>query len=118
MEIRFYLKRPKVATSCIYALINQEGQVLKYYLTDNIPTVYWSAVTQRAVKDVKNFPEHPEFNARLDFLVHTIKTTYRKFQNDNNYKIPSTAQLKTLLDIATGKSEVTRITFLSYYEDF
>lgn len=117
MEIRFYLKRPKASSSSVFALINYEGQILKYYLSEKIKPEYWSTVTQRAVR-AKDFPEYPEFNARLDYLDHTIKSTYRKFRNDNNHLIPSPEELKALLDIVTGKKEFKQVTFFSYYEDF
>lgn len=118
MEIKFYLKRPKASHSAIFALIHYEGQELKYYLSERIPTLCWNKANQRALKMPKDFPEYPEFNARLDFLDHTIKSTYRKYRNDNNHKIPTPQQLKMLLDIATGKTEFKQVTFFSYYEEF
>ncbi|MET6998706.1 site-specific integrase [Chitinophaga defluvii] len=118
MEIKFYLKRPKDTESTIFANISYEGKTLRYYLSERIPTVCWNKATQRALKMPKDFPEYPEFNARLDFLDHTIKSTYRKYRNDNNHSIPAPQQLKMLLDIATGKTEFKQVTFFSYFEDF
>lgn len=118
MEIKFYLKRPKDTESTIFANISYEGETLRYYLSERIPTVHWNKIIQRANKAGKDFPEYPEFNARLDYLDHTIKSTYRKYRNDNSHLIPTPAQLKDLLDIVTGKKELKRITFFSYYEDF
>ncbi|RAJ85859.1 hypothetical protein CLV59_102565 [Chitinophaga dinghuensis] len=74
MEVSFYLKRPKEERSTIFALISYEGETLRYYLSEKIPTVYWNKVLQRADRAGKEFPEYPEFNARLDLLEHTIKT--------------------------------------------
>ncbi|WP_343744781.1 site-specific integrase [Chitinophaga sp.] len=118
MEVRYYLKRPKDSTSTIFARISYEGQQLKYYLSESLQTAYWDAITQRALKGNKAFPEYPEFNARLDILEHTIKNTYRKYRNDNDQKIPSPEELKEVLDITTGKKEKKRVTFFSYFKDF
>ncbi|WP_212000219.1 site-specific integrase [Chitinophaga sp. HK235] len=118
MEVKYYLKRPKDSTSTIFARICYEGEQLKYYLSESLPTLYWDTITQRAFKGNKAFPEYPEFNARLDYLDHTIKSTYRKYRNDHQHKIPSPAELKELLDIATGKTEKKQVTFFSYFKDF
>jgi len=118
MEIKFYLKRPKDTESTIFANISYEGETLRYYLSEKIPSACWNKTIQRANKGGKEFPEYPEFNARLDYLDHTIKSTYRKFRNDNNHLIPSPEELKALLDIVTGKKEFKQVTFFSYYEDF
>ncbi|QJB34079.1 site-specific integrase [Chitinophaga oryzae] len=118
MEVRYYLKRPKDATSTVFARICYEGLQLKYYLSENLPTAYWDATSQRALKDNKAFPEYPEFNARLDILEHTIKMVFRKYRNDHDQRIPEPAELKGILDIATGKKVVKQVTFFSYYEDF
>lgn len=69
-------------------------------------------------REGKIFPSIREFNARLDYLDHAIKSAYRKFRNDNNHLIPSPEELKALLDIVTGKKEFQQVTFFSYYEDF
>ncbi|MCW3461999.1 hypothetical protein [Chitinophaga nivalis] len=118
MEVRFYLKRPKDVESTIFANITDEGETLRYYLSEKIPTLYWNKISQRVMTAGKDFPEHPEFNARLDYLDHTIKTTYRKYRNDHDHQIPSPEQLKELLDTVTGKKIIERITFLSHFEDF
>ncbi|SHM26491.1 Phage integrase SAM-like domain-containing protein [Chitinophaga jiangningensis] len=118
MEVSFYLKRPKAENSTILAKVWYEGRVLRYYLAEKIPCVFWNKVTQRAHKTNKDFPEHPEFNARMDTLEHTIKTVYRRYRNDNNNIIPEPETLKALLDIATGKKVTTRPTFLTYFDNF
>ncbi|MFB6457616.1 phage integrase SAM-like domain-containing protein [Chitinophaga sp. Hz27] len=118
MDIKFYLKRPKALTSSIFAKIHYDGNTLKYYLSESINPACWESITQRGIKNSKLFPEFPEFNARLDLLTHTIKNTYRKYRNDNDNIIPTIGQLKSLLDIATGKSQVERPSFLPYYDTF
>jgi hypothetical protein len=85
MEIRFYLKRSQDPESTIFANISYESKKLQYYLSERIPTVCWNTVTQRALKLPKDFPKYPEFKARLDFFDHTIKSTYRKYRNDNSH---------------------------------
>jgi len=117
MDVRLYLKRPgaKDATS-IFARISYTGGPLKYYLPEKISPAYWNKTTQRANRS-KDFPEYPEFNTRLDNLEQTIKTVFRKYQNDNK-KVPSPTVLKELLDYAFQKKEETTFTFLGYFKDF
>ncbi|MET7001072.1 site-specific integrase [Chitinophaga defluvii] len=119
MEIKLYLKRPDAgAPTSIFARITYEAATLKYYLPENIHPSYWSKKTHRAIKAPKDFPEYSEFNARLDSIEQIIKTTYRKYLNDNS-TIPSPAIFKDLLDVALGRKETPKeITFFSYYEDF
>jgi integrase len=117
MDVRLYLKRPeaKEATS-IFARISYMGGPLKYYLPEKINPAYWNKATQRSNRS-KDFPEYPEFNARLDNLEQTIKTVFRKYQNDTK-KVPSPTALKELLDHAFQKKVEMTFTFLEYFKDF
>ncbi|RAJ85867.1 integrase-like protein [Chitinophaga dinghuensis] len=118
MEVSFYLKRPQAESSTLFAKICYDGRILRYYLSEKIPCIFWNKINQRAHKTNKDYPDHFEFNTRLDTLEHTIRTTYRRYRNDNENSIPTPEQLKGLLDIATGKVTAVRPTFLSYFNDF
>ncbi len=104
MKVSFYLKRPdsKNETS-LFARISYKGIQLKYYISENIDPKYWDKDTHRAKKTQK-FREFPEFNSRLDNIESTIKTTYRKYLNDQCNKLPNPDELKHLLDKQFHKS--------------
>lgn len=67
---------------------------------------------QRA-KETKAFPEHPEFNERLDALLSTAKATFRKFVTDNDRE-PEPAELKAALDVATGRTKAKNADLLGF----
>lgn len=119
MDIQFYLKRPDAkAQTSIFARVTYEGGSFKFYTTENINPAYWNADTHQAAQ-TRKFPEYPEFNARLENIKQTIKTTYRKFLNDNENQIPAPVILKDLLDIVFGKKKDATIReFFEYYKDF
>lgn len=71
---------------------------------------------QRA-KESRAFPEHPEFNARLDALERTAKATFRAFVTDNNRE-PDPGELKAALDTATGRTSARRLDLLAYIAAF
>lgn len=119
MDLQFYLKRPDATiVTTIFARITYEGGKLKYYVPEKINPQHWNPDTHKA-RETKKFPEFSEFNARLDNIAQTIKNTLRKFQNDNQNKIPMPAQLKELLDITLGKkTSMLNKDFFQYFEDF
>ncbi len=118
MTIQLYLKRPKATEyTAIYARIRYEDGELKYYLPEQIQPNFWSPKEHRA-RSTRQFPEYPEFNARLDTCEQLIKTTYRKYINDNGGRIPSPATLKCCLDVVFGKTENRVRSFMEYFEEF
>lgn len=72
---------------------------------------------QRA-KSTKAFPEHPEFNERLEDLLKTAKGTFRTFVTDNGTE-PQPDDLRDALDIANGrKTPSKKMGVVEYYADF
>jgi hypothetical protein len=120
MEIKFYLKRPgSDKPTTIFARIITDGGKYKYYLPENVHPNNWNKKTHRAIKALKDFPEYPEFNARLDHIEQVIKTTYRRYLTDHNNTHPTPIVLKNLLDIALNRKKKEKpATFFSYYDDF
>jgi integrase len=118
MRVRFYLKRPEAQTHTnIFTRISYEGRQLKYYLPESIEPKFWNPERQRA-REIRKFPEYPEFNARLDSIESEIKNTVRKYINDNRQP-PSPPVLKDLLDIAIrGRLDKSHISFYDFFEDF
>lgn len=106
MDISYYLKRPKAETeTSIFARISYEGYQLKYYISEKINPKNWNKAAQKA-KQSEKFKEYPEFNQRLKDVTSDIRTTYRKYLNDNEGLIPSPETLKILLDKELKKKEL------------
>lgn len=81
-KVKFVLKEPKVKhPSLIYLMFTFNNKRLKYSTGEFIHPNYWNKITRR-VKETKEFPEYPEFNARLDNVESTIKNVYRTMIND------------------------------------
>jgi site-specific recombinase XerD len=118
MKVSFYLKRPKATShTTIFARISYNGKQLKYYTSENIEPKNWSKVNYRA-KESMRFREYPEFNARLDSIEATIKSTYRKYLNDHQHEIPSTSLLKELLDrIFHREKKQGNNTFFTFFDE-
>lgn len=91
-NVKFYLLNKKKNNSLIYAQyyltyyeIGENGKKsfkrLKYYTGESINPKYWNEKTNRANKS-KEFPQHPEFNQRLNDIETAIKDVFRKMLND------------------------------------
>jgi len=91
-SLKFYLKRPNAKTeTAIYFLLNygsyeivsgvKKHLPLKYYTNESIEPKFWNAKTGR-VKEIKDFPQHPEFNTRLRDIESKALNILRRLQND------------------------------------
>lgn len=117
MRIKFYLKRPKAKTeTSIYALVNYNANTLKIYTGESIIPKHWNADTNSARNSPK-FPEHPEFNARLNNIRSTISRVFLDYRNRNEHAAPAPAVLKPLIEQALKKG-FQRTSFLNYFEEF
>lgn len=91
-NVKFYLKRSANNETSIFARFsfnyfetNDNGKKvfkqLKYYTGETINPAYWDTDKQRAI-NTKDFPEHPEFNQRLDDIAKIINDIKRQMLND------------------------------------
>jgi integrase len=134
MKVAFYLARPDITTvvngklqttpnpnpTVIFCRISYDGYRLKYMTPENIIPKFWNGKAKpHRAKETTKFPEHPEFNKRLDNIEAAIKTTIRKYINDHDNKPPVPAILKPLLDIAIRNGgNVQRETLLTFFDRF
>lgn len=80
--VSFYLKEPtSESETLIYLVFRFNNQKLKYSINDKIHPDYWNPENQRA-RETKKYPEHPEFNTRLNNIESSVKNAYRKLLND------------------------------------
>ncbi len=102
--------------TAIYALVNYDGNSLKIYTGESIPPKHWNPETNSA-RNTPKFPEHPEFNERLNQIKSTINRVFLDYRNKNGHAAPSPAVFRSLIETAMKKG-AQRLTFLDYFEDF
>jgi integrase len=94
-------KASSIKETLILMIIRWNGLKLVYSTKESIHPKFWELDNskrnfQRA-KETRQFPEYPEFNARLDFIETTAKNIFRQFVNDNNRQ-PTVVELTSLLN--------------------
>ncbi len=99
----------------INLVIRWNNKRLVFPSNETILPKYWNNEKQR-VKAMKEFPEHPEFNTRLDNLVIAAKNVFRKFQNDNENAVPTIEQYRSILKHELGIEEKEVYTLFSFAE--
>lgn len=110
MRTNFNLRDKKSqGETLILLIIRWENCKLAYSSKERINPKYFdldkNSRNYQRVKESRQFPEHPEFNARLNWIESTAKNIFRKFLNDNNNRPPRVEELKQLLDIHLRKVE-------------
>lgn len=89
--LNFYLKDSKSEISSIYfrlyygayKIVNDKKKYLplKYYISETINPQFWNSKTGR-VKQDKRFRQHPEFNARLQYIEDKVLSLLRQMITD------------------------------------
>jgi hypothetical protein len=104
MGIGIYLqsKSNKDNLHSLYLRVRNTSTSFTQPLGISISKKYWDSKKQYA-KQMRSFPEYPEFNTMLDKLQSDAKDEFRKFQNDNNLALPTKREFKELLDIRFHK---------------
>jgi len=101
-KFNFNLRDPKSKTdSAIHLVIRWNNNRIVIPLRERIRPKFWETDIkkrnfQRAV-ETKQFPEYPEFNARLDKILHDAKEIFRKYENDNDHHQPTPEILRKLI---------------------
>ena len=103
MNCNFNLRNHKLdKETSIHLVIRWDGLRLVYPTDLKIKPKFWQNDKKRKnyqrAKRNSQFPQHPEFNTRLDYIISEANNVFRKFQNDNQHQKPSKEQLKELLD--------------------
>jgi integrase len=119
----FYLKdKHSNKETPIFLYVRWDKKLLKFYIQESINPKYWQIDKkkenyQRAIR-TKDFPEYPEFNTRLDEVIGTVKTVFRRFQNDNDQKKASVKELKELLNIEFQRVEKNEVNLFNFYQSY
>ena len=116
-DAKFTLKEPNAKQeTLIYLFYNFNNKRLKYSTGEKINPKFWNPESQRA-RESKQFPEHPEFNSRLDKIQVAVKNSYRKLQNDEKTITPELLkeELEITLKIKEQKERITLFDFIEKY---
>jgi hypothetical protein len=98
MKLNYYLKEPRSRKATpIVCKVCYSGYVVKAYINEVIKPSYWNKKRQRAI-DNKTFPEHPEFNQRLNVVENIIRTEFRRLELDSGLLPPDPTALKSVIN--------------------
>ncbi len=123
-KFNFNLREAGTSTeTAIHLVIRWNNNRLVYPTKESIYPKFWESDPdkrnyQRA-KETKTFPEHPEFNARLNFLESSAKDVFRQYQNDNENKLPSIEEFRDLLNKKLNpEAETIKLDLFRFTEKF
>jgi integrase len=118
LNINFNLKEATAQKETpINVILRYNNLRLKYPSGMKIHPRFWNSDDQLAMQ-TKKFREFPEFNARLRKLKSDINQAYLSYLNENGNEIPTTATLKSFLDVRLGRVEQIKYTFLTYFQKY
>ncbi len=129
-KIKFYLKDSSLKETAIFARISYGATdnntdkkkyiQLKYYISLSINPNFWNTKTNRA-RETKDFPQYPEFNARLNVIESTINSKILKLENSSttlsNEVIKK--ELDTILKpeiIKAGAIDIKQMSFFQFID--
>jgi site-specific recombinase XerD len=109
-DYKFYLKdRNADKETQIRMHIHYNNQIAKVYIGEKIHPESWNSVNMRA-KQTKKFPEHPEFNERLEDAVLSAKRALDLLRKENNGHYPTpkvlSKQVRIEIGLEKGKADI------------
>ena len=66
---------------------------------------FWNKTKCRA-RETKSFPQHPEFNSRLNDLENVVRSVFRRLVNDNGIPTPSKLKKEIINDLEQSKMKL------------
>lgn len=127
--LKFQLRPPKDNQSNIYFRLSygafeivdgkKRYRPLDYYITETIDPKHWDAKEGRAYKR-KTYPQHPEFNTRLDYIENEVNNIVRRLQNDNIELTEATirAEIDKLLNKEPIKEQAKQMELMEFIDYF
>jgi len=115
-KFKFNLRKPSSKSETpINLIIRWGGEKLVYSTGQRINPKFWDPNTQLA-KQTRVFPQFREFNITLDKIKNISSHIFRKYENENDLKSPSKAQLKDLLEIGFHKKKGKKVCLIDFIE--
>ncbi|HEX8515179.1 MAG TPA: site-specific integrase [Bacteroidia bacterium] len=121
MKTNFNLKKQNSdGLSLILLIMRWDNRKLVFSTRECIDPKYWghdkTKKGYQRVIETRQYPEYPEFNARLDHLEASAKTVFRQFLNDNDHRSPTPQELKKLLNISLKRVQKNRIDLFGFIQ--
>jgi integrase len=114
-DAKFVLKEPNTKEpTLVYLFFYFNGQTLKYSTGQKINPKFWNSTSQTA-KELRQFPEHAEFNSLLKNLKSCVANNYRRLINDN--ETPTPDKLKAGLNEFLQKEKKNDQDFIAFIEE-
>lgn len=115
----FILKEPRSLNDTLIFLVFRYGEKrVKISTNQKICPKYWSKAEHRA-RETKQFPQYPEFNARLKNIENDAMEVFMKYQNEHDHQQPTVEVLRELLNQKLNPTTIdTEKDFFSFAEKF
>lgn len=115
---KFILKEPKSKEdTLIYLVFRYQYKRFKYSTGEKILPKFWNPDKQRA-KETKQFPEHSEFNHRLNLIETGINNAFRKLLNDGIQPNNSNLKEKFEEEVSDNILKGNKKTLIKFIEDY
>ncbi|MBN2155279.1 MAG: tyrosine-type recombinase/integrase [Candidatus Lokiarchaeota archaeon] len=116
-DYKFYLKEKNADKETQIRLhIHYNNKISKVYIGEKINPCFWNSSNMRA-KQTKKFPEHPEFNDRLDNAITNAKIAMDALRKENNGQYPDPRSLSRRVRIVMGLEKGSeRLSLFQYFD--
>ena len=115
--VTFILKNKQAKSETPVNLVFWYDQLrMKLSTGEKIRPKYWNKDNHRA-KEIKNFPEHLNFNTRLDNHERNVMSTVRDHLNENNTIFPKTLRAE-LVNVLRPKPQKEPLTFFPAIQEY
>lgn len=101
----------------VYLIYDYQYKRFKYSTGEKIDPKFWNKKSQRA-KESRQFPQYPEFNARLDLLENGINTAFRKLLNDGVQPTNDILKKTFLLSVDGNIVQPDKVTLIGFIESY
>lgn len=117
-KVRFKLKEPNSKNdTLVYLMCYYQYNEFKYSTGERINPKFWNPKSQR-VKETKQFPEYPEFNARLDKYENAINNVFRRLLNDGIQPNNTLLKKEIEIELSDNRLKPRKKSFLTFVDEY
>lgn len=117
-KVRFKLKEPNSKNdTLVYLMCYYQYNEFKYSTGERINPKYWNPKSQR-VKETRQFPEYPEFNARLDKYENAINNVFRRLLNDGIQPNNTLLKKEIEIELSDNRLKPRKKSFLTFVDEY
>ncbi|OXB09549.1 hypothetical protein B0A81_05295 [Flavobacterium plurextorum] len=117
-KVRFKLKEPNSKNdTLVYLMCYYQYNEFKYSTGERINPKFWNPKSQR-VKETRQFPEYPEFNARLDKYENAINNVFRRLLNDGIQPNNTLLKKEIEIELSDNRLKPRKKSFLTFVDEY